>query len=733
MIDTKILKGKNGIIKPIEVLNKLRNFRYLKQNKTISLNTSAGKSITNGQKKGTTFWNKLQSIKVQLFIGLLIPIVFLAIYGIVSYKKSEEAIISNYEASASDTMDAISKYMNLGFSMIEKSSLEITLDINFKEFFNLSAEEALSSIKSYDDINDRISLNATSNNFISRIHLIGKNGLGISTLGDINSNLYDLITQSDIGKELKEKKASFLWIGEHSELDQAMPKGTEVYNPDSYATSIIRKMSGGKGYIIVDVSAKQIKDMFSAYDMGSGSILGFVTADGRETLTNMNVKSIFTGLTYYKNAMKSDKQSGYSYEKYNNKEYLFIYSKFNGMDGAVCALVPKNTILNKVQSIRVLSIVFVTAACIIAIFVVFLIAGGISRTISALKKSIFQVSKGDLTAKFNTKRKDEFLALSNGISDMVEHMRTLIGEVQEVGGTVSGSALSLTSTAGDLLDATTGISRTIEEIGQGIVQQAGDADRCLIQMSNLSGQINQVYSNTNEIEQIANRTQTVACEGLNIIGELNNKSKATSEITQDVIRKIQEYTAQSKKIEGFVNIINSIASQTNLLSLNASIEAARAGEAGHGFAVVAQEIRKLAEKSVNAAKQIQNTVKDIDLQNKETVTTAERAENIVASQTEALAKTVNVFDNISCHVNNLANNLNNILKRLKTIETAKDDTLIAIQNISAVTEQTSASSEEVNATAQNQIDSVKRLREAAIILEEDAKKLEDAIKIFKIS
>jgi methyl-accepting chemotaxis protein len=730
----KSIKKNNGIIKPFEVLSKLVNFARLKLHKTISQDPSDGEELTSRKKENSTFWNKLQSIRVQLFIGLLIPIVFLAVYGIVSYTKSEEAIISNYEASASDTMDAISNYMDFGFAMIDKASIDITVSATFDDFFKLSAEDALAKANTLEDLKSIINSSTLSNNFIAQIHLIGKNGIGISTFGQINSNLYDMLVQSGIGKDFKEKKVQYLWRGEHSELDQAMPKSkSDIYNSSLYAASIVRKMNGGRGYVIVDVSVKKIKGMFSGYDMGAGSILGFITPDGRETLSNTDAAGLFTGLSYYKLAMDAKNTSGHSYQKYNGKEYLFLYSKFKGKNGTVCALIPKSTILNKVQGIKVLSIVFVTAACIIAVFLLFFIAGGISRTINALKKSIFQVSKGDLTVKFDTKRKDEFLALSNGITDMMEHMRTLIGEVQEVGGTVSGSALSLTNTAGDLLDATRGISRTIDDIGQGIVHQAEDTERCLIQMSSLSDQINQVYSNTNEIEQIANNTQTVAGEGIQIISELNNKSKATSEITQDVIRKIQEFGAQSKKIEGFVNIINNIASQTNLLSLNASIEAARAGEAGHGFAVVAQEIRKLADQSVNAAKQIQNTVKDINMQNKETVSTAERAESIVATQTEALAETVNVFDNISSHVNHLASNLNNILKRLRTIETAKDDTLVAIQNISSVTEQTSASSQEVSATAQNQIDSVERLREAAIVLEEDAKKLEDAVKIFKIN
>ncbi|MBH1939956.1 methyl-accepting chemotaxis protein [Mobilitalea sibirica] len=724
--------------KSVNFLSKIKNIRFIKKRYTVSQGASDGTVMNEVDKKKTAkkmmFWKKIQSIKIQLAIGLLVPVVMLAVYGVVSYKKSEDAIIDNYEASALDTIDAVSKYMNLGFSMVEKSSLELTLDTNFDDFFELTLEEALSSTRSYDDIMDRIALAVMSNHLISEIHLIGKNGLGMSTFGDIPNNLFDQVTQSEIGEKLKENKLlPYVWMGEHSEFDQIISDGAKTYTKESYATSIARRMTATKGYIIVDVSTKHILDMFADYDMGEGSILGYIAADGRETLTNTEETSVFSNLPYFKEALEAEELSGYSYETFKGEEYLFVYGKFKDVKGTVCALVPKSTILNEVGSIKGLSVWFVTIACIIAIFVVLLIAGGIIRTINGLNKSIFQIAKGDLTVKINTKRKDEFRALTTGISDMTGHMRNLIGEVNEVGTTVSNSAVSLASTSSELLDATKGISRTIDEIGQGIVQQAEDTERCLIQMSGLSEQISQVYHNTNEIEQIANNTQTVANEGIDIIGELSEKSKATSEITQDVIRKIQEFEVQSKKIEGFVNIINDIASQTNLLSLNASIEAARAGEAGRGFAVVAEEIRKLADQSLDAAKKIQITVQDIDVQNKETVSTAEQAESIVASQTEALTKTVSVFDNISNHVNDLANNLDDILTRIKAIETAKDDTMNAIQNISAVTEQTAASSQEVNATVLNQIDSVERLRESAIVLENDAKKLEDAIKIFKIS
>ncbi len=691
-----------------------------------------GRSVAKPKLGKSGIWSRLYSIRFKLAIGLLVPIIFLSVYGAVSYKISEDAIIHKYEKSASDTIDAISRYMNLGLSMVEKSSMEIILDTYFRDFFEMTYEQAIDNKKTRDDIQDRLFLNKTSNKFIEQIHLIGSNGFDMSTYGSANKELYRKIMDSDIGKQFKVKKTQYLWLGEHRELDNLLSATSEPYKTDNYVVSIIRKMNDGRGFIIIDVSKKMINEMFAEYNLGEGSILGFITGDGRETLANTEELTIFSDLPYYQAALEAEELHGYSYETFRGKDYLFIFSRFKGMDGAVCALVPKSTILEEVKGLKNLNLFFVIGACCIAIIIVFVITRGITAAINKINRSVMEASKGDLTIQLDTNRKDEFRILTKGISDMMVHMRSLIGDVQQVGSTVSASAESLTHTSGNLLEATKEISRAIDEIGQGIEQQVEDTELCLTQMSNLSGQITQVYNNTNEIEQIAGSTKEIAAEGLLMIEDLSQKAKATSGITQDVIHKIQEFEVQSNKIKGFVNLINEIASQTNLLSLNASIEAARAGEAGRGFAVVAEEIRKLADQSMKAANQIQNTVKDIDVQNKEAVATAEKAEGIVASQTEALYKTVSVFEDISSHVNKLAAHLNDILIRLQAIESAKDDTLHAIQSISAVSQQTAASSEEVNATALNQIESVQHLRESALVLEEDARKLKDAISLFMI-
>ncbi len=684
------------------------------------------------QKMKSGFLSKLFSIRVKLFVGLLIPAVLLGIYGFYSYGKSKTALVQSYEKNSAGTLNTLRDYLNYGMTTIENKSEELISNSDIRVYYNKkNNDDFLSALNQQDAIQTDIKLAKDTNSFIAGIHLLGANGKGISTVLDLSDTLYQAFMDSPEAIAFQDSKLKSIWVGSHSNLDQALVKGEEIYNSDHYAMSYIRKMSSDKGFVIIDVSTPRVLDMLSKYDMGKGSVLGLVNSNGYEVLTGTDEKRVFSNLSYYHNAAGSQEASGYYYENYRKKEYLFLYSKLEGTDVMVCALIPQSTILSQVSGIRSVSIVFVTASCIFAVLMAIFIAGGVSSAIGSLMKSISLASKGDLTAIFDTKRKDEFLALTTGASDMIKSMRKLIGEVQEVG-KVNTSAGGLSDTSEELLTATKGISKTIDDIEQGIVQQAEDTEQCLHQMSGLSDQIGNVYGSTSEMEKIAGNTKDIAGEGIVIIDELGRKSKDTADITQNVIHKIEEFEVQSKKISEIINVINDIASQTNLLSLNASIEAARAGEAGRGFAVVAGEIRKLADQSVQSISQIEDIVHEINAKTKDTVNTAKQAESIVESQTEALNKTVVTFNNINDHVNDLVSNLASISSGIKNIEKAKEDTLEAIENISSVSEETAAASEEVNATALNQIDSVERLRQEAMELANNANILEEAIRIFKI-
>ncbi len=737
----KVSNSNKGEIKSeaFKIFNKLKPKKIPKSQKNSIQGKNETKETTKKSSeqirglKGKNILHLFQSIRFKLFIGLLIPIVLLALYGVISYSRSEKAIITNYENSSAATIKAVGDFLDFGFKAIEERSSEMLLDDDIGTYFNRQEDQDESQfINTRYALEKDVQLVKKMNSFISGVHIFGKQGKAFSSQAATQDSVYEKFVQTETGKKFEDKSVKILWVGQHNELDTMIVWGKIPYSTEDYAFSLFRSLNARNGFIVIDVSKQQILDMFAKYNLGENSIKAFVTSDGREVITGSEETSIFIGQPYYEEALNSEEPVGFSYQTYQGKEYLFLYSKLNDVDATICALIPKDTILQQVSGIKSLNIAFVIFASIVAIITVILIVGGIGNAISFLNKRITLAAKGDLTTSFETKRTDEFLHLSKGIGNMLFDMRKLIGEVQEVGSKVSTSASGVTSNAEHLLTATKDISRTIDDIEQGIVQQAGDTEQCLIQMAGLSDQINQVYSNTNEIEKIANNTKKIAGDGIVIIDELNRKAKATTDITHDVIAKIQEFEVQSQNIGSFVAVINDIASQTNLLSLNASIEAARAGDAGRGFAVVANEIRSLADQSVHAVKQIQNIVSEIKVKTKDTVDTAKQAESIVESQSDALDKTVEVFDNINNHVNDLANNLDHISHGIKKIEEAKTGTMDAIQSISAVSEQTAAASEEVSATAASQVDSVERMRIAASELEEDAKKLEESIKLFKI-
>lgn len=678
------------------------------------------------------FRNMNGSIRYKLIVAFLLPVILIIVLGILSYTTASKAIIASFESSSQSAIEKTAEYYGLMFANVKSMATDISNNTNVQQYYSKSfATDKLEESNIYNSIKSDVSSKTLSNKSISNIYIFANYGKGIYTgSSKLDDSAYETFSGTDEAKSYDSSKSA--WVSSHPFLDS---QGISSYGV-SFVRQVVATSKKPVGYIFMDLDKTYVTEPVSNLNLGKNSIVALIAPDGGEIvagpdLTVEDGKTYFSDKEFYTKAVNSEETTGYEYVKYNGKRQLFIYAKTD--EGfLICATVPESVITAKAGTIKIITITAVIIAFGVAILVGGVLAMNISAVIRKIMGELSKASEGDLTVQVDIDRKDEFGTLANGINNMIARMKGLIEETIDVSGKVDGSAGMVTDNAQSLLDATRDITDSISGIEKGIVQQANDSESCMKQMDVLSDKINVVSENSGKIADIAEGTREIVHTGIQTIDELNSNAKDTVNITNAVITGIETLEQSSKSISKIIGVINEIADQTTLLSLNASIEAARAGEAGRGFAVVADEIRKLADQSVDSVNQIRSIVDDITARTKDTVTTAKQAEQVVAVQEESLKNTMIVFNDIQSQVGELITNLGHITTGVEDIAQTKVMTIESIENISAVSQETAAAAEEVTDTADRQMQSVEDLNRAAQSLNENAAALSEAINLFKI-
>lgn len=669
-------------------------------------------------------------IRLRLIFSFMIPVLFIIVLGIVSYDKASQAIISSYRSSSRQAVEMTAKYLSFGLNSISETAFQYINDNNFQEYTSgYYRNDVISQASNKSNISKSLMAKRVSDPFISNIHIVSENsGLLSTSMSSSDTSLYTVNLNTKSGSALKDNASGSYWVGLDSQMDEKLS-----VNHKDYAVRYVMGFPNSNSCIMVDVSASEIKSILKELDFSKGSKVGFVTGDGRELLqSGKNEDTIFTQQDFYQDSM-SDKQASISLDvRWSGQNYLYISAPLGKSGARICALIPENVITKQVRGIKGITLLLVILACIIAVLTGAGMASSIQRAIQHIIRELKKVSDGNLTIKLKVKRKDEFLALADGINDMISNMRGLIEKVKLQSGSVTESSVKVSNSSEIFSNATKEITDSVNEIQEGVSQQAADAQSCLQQMDDLSRKIEEVSGKTNEISNIAMETKQSISQGMYTIQVLNEKAKSTNVITSRIISNIRELADESMSISNIVSTINGFAGQTNLLSLNASIEAAKAGEYGRGFSVVADEIRNLADQSVRAVKEIKELINETQIKTKEAENIVREAENVVRDQGTAVGNTEKSFHDMNSHVERLVGNVTMIIENINNIETAKAKTLTAIENISAVSQETAAASSNVSETADHQLDAVESLNGLSKELDENAKSLETMIHQFKV-
>lgn len=679
------------------------------------------------------------SIRIKLTLSVLVPVIFIVILGVSSYQKASTALIKNYEASTESTVKLTADYYDMVLETIASTSFATSADSTLKAFFTgVYESNVIDKMSVQRSLKESLISTVISNKYLDTITLVpDKFGEPIVTGQAVKKDFFDTIKNSTAAQNLNTDNP-YVWVGRHTDLDTDLKT-----SPDHYALSIIRIVNNSYfkqcGYELIDINYKKFKEAISNVSLCEGSVIALITPDGRELSTIISDKKdetlddkYITGESFMSEVITGVAEEGSKYVTFKGDSYLLVFKKLATSGFTCMALVPESNIVKDANAIYTSTVIMVLISSLVAILIGTLISSGFSKAIKKMMKGLEKASNGDLTVVINIKRRDEFHTLEDSINSMIKNVRNLLIKANGVTEVVDAASEEVNSNADVMLNSTEEIKNSIHEIDAGIVSQAEDAEKCLHQMDALSSKIEEVAKSANNISKISEDTRDVVSTGIKSIEDLNTKANDTKNATENVIACIEELNESSASIEQIIGVINSIASQTSLLSLNASIEAARAGDAGRGFNVVAEEIRKLADQSMDSVKNIQAIVEKIRIQTANTVAEARKSSEIVNSQTESLENTVEVFNKIDGSVASLTNDLDAILAEIHSIEDSKKETLSAIESISAISQETAAVTSTVAESAEAQLEAAKSLAEASKALRTDSEDLSSAINVFTI-
>lgn len=380
----------------------------------------------------------------------------------------------------------------------------------------------------------------------------------------------------------------------------------------------------------------------------------------------------------------------------------------------------------------VISDVVVVGAIIllIATIISFVFSRFITRPLLVLNKSAKDLSEGKLGNPIKVKSNDEIGQLADSFEYMRNSLKDLVEQIAKSSDDVKLSSDKVLNHSQKTQDVAVQITAAVSDLALGSDEQARNLQSTAVSMNNIAKSIDDIANNSNQSFQSSDKASKLVQEGAVIVQKQDDKMTETNNAVaqvSDIIYSLNEKTAEIGKI---VEVIQGVTSQTNLLALNAAIEAARAGEQGKGFAVVADEVRQLAEQSQSSTGEIQTIISAIQGTTQSAVERVNFAKDAITEQNKAVEDTSKIFDDILNIVGVIEKEVQDISSATTSVKAESESILQNIESISAVSEEAAASTEEVTASTEEQTASIEYVVQEIEKLNNLAESLQTSAKFF---
>jgi len=415
-----------------------------------------------------------------------------------------------------------------------------------------------------------------------------------------------------------------------------------------------------------------------------------------------------------------------------HKEYIFeLVDQFNQAyaQDVQAAIAGSNAYVDSSLHASLLSL---SVVLLVSITVAAILIRSFVKPIRRLQEAVKRIAEGDLSHSINQDSRDELGMLSRDFDHMVEQVRLMLANTKRIASTLSVQSETFREFSGSTATVNRDIVRAIEEISVGSEQQARHTESSSAAISELSAQIRDMASLTNEVQRKSREAAFNTYTGTESMEGLQTSARHSEAVLQQVFAAMDTLSASSTRIGQIVNSITDISTQTNVLALNAAIEAARAGVHGRGFSVIAEEVRLLSGQTNESSKQVGSIVKTLTRQIQELETSLEEARHSLAAQNSKMAQSSTAFQDIRLSMDELAGHIGLIHERIEAAEGKNNELVRSVQHVAAIAQETAAGVEEVNASSLRQDAAIHRIAQEADDMMILAQRLFDEINEFKI-
>ncbi|MCQ2520231.1 MAG: methyl-accepting chemotaxis protein [Lachnospiraceae bacterium] len=510
--------------------------------------------------------------------------------------------------------------------------------------------------------------------------------------------------------------------GEELELDCRTSEGylyNEEYAADrnTYTSAGMTKVSSSYGYIV----------------SGDGTMLVHPTPSKvGQPVTNEVILGLCERI---QNGEDLSEESDVVEYKFNGTMKYAAYYVLPNNEAIFVATADEDEIIAEINGARnqaiIITIIFVIIASGIMYALIKLFLKSLVKTIANTEA----MASGDLTnvsASSAMNKGDEVEKLVDSYNGLQGRLSEIVKDILLDADELKDSEVQLENTIEANLESLDNVLTAVEEIAKGATSQAQYTQECTNSLLDLDSSVESIedaIENLGKATDVSFEATTNAKNSMAQLLDINNKTKENIDV---IVEQSEKNVTECKNITEFVEVIRNIASQTSLLSLNASIEAARAGEAGRGFAVVAEEIKKLSEESAKATEEIDAIIKKLTDEINETSRMVENLSNTANVQIETLNTTSGDFAKVEEGMNLISDTRETLNESVNGVIRAKESMSNQVNDLSALAEENAASCEETSASAIQVRSDMDGLRDIVASIDAVSSKLNDQMGIFKV-